>query len=71
MSGIALRSGVMLIYDAYNANVAGMMAALDAFAAEAAPRHIALLSSMAEIGEGAADLHRAHRRACGRRPRST
>ncbi len=55
---IALRSGVMLIYDAYNANVAGMMAALDAFAAEAAPRHIALLSSMAEIGEGAADLHR-------------
>ncbi len=55
---IALPSGVMLIYDAYNANAAGMMAALDAFAAEAAPRHIALLASMAELGEGAADLHR-------------
>jgi len=55
---IALESGVVLIYDAYNANAAGMMAALDAFAAESAPRHIALLASMAELGEGAADLHR-------------
>ena len=55
---IALPSGVMLIYDAYNANAAGMMAALDAFAAEAAQRRIALLASMAELGEGAADLHR-------------
>jgi len=55
---IALPSGVVLIYDAYNANAAGMMAALDAFAAESAPRHIALLASMAELGEGAADLHR-------------
>jgi UDP-N-acetylmuramoyl-tripeptide--D-alanyl-D-alanine ligase len=55
---IPLPSGVMLIYDAYNANTAGMMAALDAFAAENAPRRIALLASMAELGEGAADLHR-------------
>jgi len=55
---IALPSGVVLIFDAYNANAAGMMAALDAFAAESAPRHIALLASMAELGEGAADLHR-------------
>ena len=55
---IALESGVVLIYDAYNANAAGMMAALDAFAAESAPRRIALLASMAELGEGAADLHR-------------
>ncbi len=55
---ISLPSGVVLIYDAYNANAAGMMAALDAFAAESAPRHIALLASMAELGEGAADLHR-------------
>ena len=55
---IALPSGVVLIYDAYNANAAGMMAALDAFAAESAPRRIALLASMAELGEGAADLHR-------------
>jgi UDP-N-acetylmuramoyl-tripeptide--D-alanyl-D-alanine ligase len=55
---IALPSGVVLIYDAYNANAAGMMAALDAFAAESAPRRIALLASMAELGEGAAALHR-------------
>ncbi|HEX8805332.1 MAG TPA: Mur ligase family protein, partial [Candidatus Aquilonibacter sp.] len=55
---IALPSSVVLIYDAYNANEAGMMAALDAFAAESAPRHIVLLASMAELGEGAADSHR-------------
>jgi UDP-N-acetylmuramoyl-tripeptide--D-alanyl-D-alanine ligase len=55
---IALPNDIVLIYDAYNANAAGMMAALDAFAAESAPRHIALLASMAELGEGAADLHR-------------
>jgi UDP-N-acetylmuramoyl-tripeptide--D-alanyl-D-alanine ligase len=55
---IALPNGVVLIYDAYNANAAGMMAALDAFAVEGAGRRIALLASMAELGEGAADLHR-------------
>jgi UDP-N-acetylmuramoyl-tripeptide--D-alanyl-D-alanine ligase len=55
---IELPSGVRLIYDAYNANAAGMVAALDAFAHEEARRHIALLASMAELGEGAADLHR-------------
>jgi UDP-N-acetylmuramoyl-tripeptide--D-alanyl-D-alanine ligase len=55
---IELSSGVRLIYDAYNANAAGMMAALEAFAHEEARRHIALLGSMAELGESAADLHR-------------
>ncbi|HET9030083.1 MAG TPA: UDP-N-acetylmuramoyl-tripeptide--D-alanyl-D-alanine ligase [Candidatus Aquilonibacter sp.] len=55
---IALPSGVTLIYDAYNANAAGMMAALDAFEQEAAARRIALLSSMAELGEEASELHR-------------
>ena len=55
---IALPGGVILIYDAYNANAAGMAAALDAFAAETAQRRIAVLASMAELGEGAADLHR-------------
>ncbi|HTU70280.1 MAG TPA: UDP-N-acetylmuramoyl-tripeptide--D-alanyl-D-alanine ligase [Candidatus Baltobacteraceae bacterium] len=55
---IELENGVTLIYDAYNANAAGMMAALDAFAGEDAARRIALLASMAELGEGAADLHR-------------
>ena len=55
---VRLESGVALIYDAYNANAAGMIAALDAFAGEDARRRIALLASMAELGEGAADLHR-------------
>ena len=55
---IDLPNGVRLIYDAYNANAAGMIAALDAFAHEEARRHIALLGSMAELGESAADLHR-------------
>ncbi|MBV8638143.1 MAG: UDP-N-acetylmuramoyl-tripeptide--D-alanyl-D-alanine ligase [Candidatus Eremiobacteraeota bacterium] len=52
-----LPSGVTLIYDAYNANAAGMMAALDAFAQEEAKRRIALLGSMAELGEAASELH--------------
>jgi UDP-N-acetylmuramoyl-tripeptide--D-alanyl-D-alanine ligase len=52
-----LRNGVTLIYDAYNANTAGMMAALDAFEEEKAHRRIALLASMAELGESASELH--------------
>ena len=52
-----LPSGVTLIYDAYNANAAGMFAALDAFSEEEAKRHIALLASMAELGEAAGELH--------------
>ncbi len=54
---IELKNGVVLIYDAYNANAAGMIAALDAFAQEQAGRRIALLASMAELGEQAAELH--------------
>jgi len=54
---IELPTGVTLIYDAYNANAASMIAALDAFAQERAPRRIALLASMAELGEQAAELH--------------
>jgi UDP-N-acetylmuramoyl-tripeptide--D-alanyl-D-alanine ligase len=54
---IELPNGVILIYDAYNANAAGTIAALDAFAQERAQRRIALLASMAELGEQAAELH--------------
>ncbi len=50
--------GIRLIYDAYNANTSGTMAALDAFAGEPAKRRIALLSSMAELGSEAAEMHR-------------
>lgn len=46
-----------LIYDAYNANTSGMVAALDAFAAERAARRIAVLASMAELGSDAPAMH--------------
>jgi UDP-N-acetylmuramoyl-tripeptide--D-alanyl-D-alanine ligase len=45
------------IYDAYNANTSGMLAALDAFAAEQAARKIAVLASMAELGSDAPAMH--------------
>ncbi len=54
---IPLRDGVIAIYDAYNANAAGMIAALDTFAHEPAQRRIAVLGSMAELGEQATALH--------------
>lgn len=46
-----------LIYDAYNANASGMIAALDAFSAEQAARRIAVLASMAELGSDAPAMH--------------
>ncbi len=49
--------GLRLIYDAYNASATGMIAALDAFAEEAAARRIAVLGSMAELGEESERLH--------------
>ena len=54
---IPVTGGLRLIYDAYNANASGMMAALDAFAGEAATRRIAVLASMAELGEESPALH--------------
>ncbi len=46
-----------MIYDAYNANASGMIAALDAFAAETASRRIAVLASMAELGDESSAMH--------------
>ena len=46
-----------LIYDAYNANLSGTLAALDAFALEAGARRIAVLASMAELGDEAPLMH--------------
>jgi UDP-N-acetylmuramoyl-tripeptide--D-alanyl-D-alanine ligase len=54
---IAMTGGARLIYDAYNANASGMIAALDAFAGEAAQRRVAVLASMAELGVQASVLH--------------
>ena len=53
---IEIASGT-LIYDAYNANLSGMLAALDAFAEETARRRIAVLGGMAELGEESAEMH--------------
>jgi UDP-N-acetylmuramoyl-tripeptide--D-alanyl-D-alanine ligase len=49
--------GPKIIYDAYNANASGMLAALDAFAEESAARRIAVLASMAELGVESPELH--------------
>ena len=46
-----------IIFDAYNANASGVVAALDAFAQEPGARRIAVLGSMAELGDEAAELH--------------
>jgi len=46
-----------LIYDAYNASTSGMLATLASFAREPAERRIAVLGSMAELGDGAAAMH--------------
>jgi UDP-N-acetylmuramoyl-tripeptide--D-alanyl-D-alanine ligase len=54
---IHLAGGVRIVYDAYNANATGTIAALDAFAEESAQRRIAVLASMAELGEEAPALH--------------
>jgi UDP-N-acetylmuramoyl-tripeptide--D-alanyl-D-alanine ligase len=54
---IAVGGGLHVIYDAYNANASGMIAALDAFAAETARRRVAVLASMAELGDESKDLH--------------
>lgn len=54
---IRIAGGPALIFDAYNANASGMMAALDAFAAETASRRIAVLASMAELGDESQRLH--------------
>ncbi len=54
---IAIAGGPRIIYDAYNANASGMIAALDAFGGETASRRIAVLASMAELGQESANLH--------------
>ncbi|HEY1976929.1 MAG TPA: UDP-N-acetylmuramoyl-tripeptide--D-alanyl-D-alanine ligase [Candidatus Baltobacteraceae bacterium] len=50
-------AGWRVIYDAYNANASGMVAALDAFAMEKPERAIAVLGSMAELGNESEKLH--------------
>jgi UDP-N-acetylmuramoyl-tripeptide--D-alanyl-D-alanine ligase len=65
---LELADGVVLVNDCYNANPVSMRAALDHLATLGAPRTVAVLGEMGELGPGAAEFHRAvgeHARAAG------
>jgi UDP-N-acetylmuramoyl-tripeptide--D-alanyl-D-alanine ligase len=65
---IELGDGIVLVNDCYNANPVSMRAALDHLATLGAPRTVAVLGEMGELGSGAPDFHRevgAHARAAG------
>jgi UDP-N-acetylmuramoyl-tripeptide--D-alanyl-D-alanine ligase len=53
-----LGHGIVLVNDCYNANPVSMRAALDHLAGLGAPRTVAVLGEMAELGPGAAGYHR-------------
>jgi UDP-N-acetylmuramoyl-tripeptide--D-alanyl-D-alanine ligase len=52
-----MHGGWRIIFDAYNASAAGTIAALDALVDERPTRAIAVLGSMAELGEESSQLH--------------
>lgn len=60
-----LPNGALLLNDAYNANPASMRAALQSLASLRASRWIAVLGTMAELGERSADEHLAIARFAG------
>jgi UDP-N-acetylmuramoyl-tripeptide--D-alanyl-D-alanine ligase len=65
---IELGDGIVLVNDCYNANPVSMRAALDHLATLGAPRTIAVLGEMGELGPGASGFHREvgeHARAAG------
>ncbi len=65
---IELGDGIVLVNDCYNANPVSMRAALDHLATLGAPRTVAVLGEMGELGPEAPDFHRevgAHARAAG------
>jgi UDP-N-acetylmuramoyl-tripeptide--D-alanyl-D-alanine ligase len=59
MDLVRLRSGALVLNDAYNANPTSMAAALRALAAVPARRRVAVLGLMAEIGPASDEEHRA------------
>jgi UDP-N-acetylmuramoyl-tripeptide--D-alanyl-D-alanine ligase len=52
-----MSGGWRIIFDAYNANASGMIAALDALSTQRPKRAIAVLGSMAELGVESTQLH--------------
>jgi UDP-N-acetylmuramoyl-tripeptide--D-alanyl-D-alanine ligase len=56
---VELPGGVVVVNDCYNANPMSMRAALDHLAESPAERRIAVLGTMAELGEESAGYHRA------------
>jgi UDP-N-acetylmuramoyl-tripeptide--D-alanyl-D-alanine ligase len=65
---IELGDGIVLVNDCYNANPVSMRAALDHLATLGAPRTVAVLGEMGELGPGSPGFHRevgAHARAAG------
>jgi UDP-N-acetylmuramoyl-tripeptide--D-alanyl-D-alanine ligase len=55
---LELGDGIVLVNDSYNANPVSMRAALDHLATLSAPRTIAVLGEMGELGDGSAGYHR-------------
>jgi UDP-N-acetylmuramoyl-tripeptide--D-alanyl-D-alanine ligase len=65
---VELADGIVLVNDCYNANPVSMRAALDHLATLEAPRSVAVLGEMGELGPDAAGFHRevgAHARVAG------
>ena len=65
---LELPGGIILVNDCYNANPVSMRAALDHLATLEAPRTVAVLGEMGELGPGSAGYHRevgAHARTAG------
>jgi UDP-N-acetylmuramoyl-tripeptide--D-alanyl-D-alanine ligase len=65
---LQLPGGIVLVNDCYNANPVSMRAALDHIAGLDAPRAVAVLGEMGELGPGSAGYHREvgeHARAAG------
>jgi UDP-N-acetylmuramoyl-tripeptide--D-alanyl-D-alanine ligase len=65
---LELPGGIVLVNDCYNANPVSMRAALDHLATFEAPRRVAVLGEMGELGPGSAGFHREvgeHARAAG------
>jgi UDP-N-acetylmuramoyl-tripeptide--D-alanyl-D-alanine ligase len=65
---VQLADGIVLVNDCYNANPVSMRAALDHLATLDAPRRVAVLGYMGELGPEASEFHRevgAHARTTG------